>query len=98
MQTAYAQKTHFPLVMENGSVTECEALLLAESPCGTKNYLVYTDNSTNSDGSLTLFASSYRKHTVRLNGNPLSETDLNPLTSKEEWAFVEAALQAAIAE
>ena len=67
-------------------------------PCGTKNYLVYTDNSTNSDGSLTLFASSYCKHAVRLNGSPLSETDLKPLTSKEEWAFVEAALQAAIAE
>lgn len=96
MNTAHAQELRFPLVMKNGSVAECEALLLVESPCGTKNYLVYTDNSVNSEGNLTLFASSYQNDALRQNGTPLTETTLEPLTTKEEWAFIENALQVAI--
>lgn len=57
MRSIRMKETRFPLIMEDGQVAECEALLLVESSCGTKNYLVYTDNSIGDDGSLTVFAS-----------------------------------------
>ena len=60
MRSIRMKETRFPLIMEDGQVAECEALLLVESSCGTKNYLVYTDNSIGDDGSLTVFASAYR--------------------------------------
>lgn len=51
MRSIRMKETRFPLIMEDGQVAECEALLLVESSCGTKNYLVYTDNSIGDDGS-----------------------------------------------
>lgn len=97
MHTTHGQELRFPLVMESGLVAECEALLLVESPCGTKNYLVYTDNSVDGNGALTLFASSYRKAVKHQSDSPLYESDLEPITAKEEWTFIENALQAALA-
>ena len=87
MRSIRMKETRFPLIMEDGQVAECEALLLVESSCGTKNYLVYTDNSIGDDGSLTVFAS---------NAMPLRETELLPITTKDEWEFLEAALDSAI--
>ena len=90
MRSIRMKETRFPLIMEDGQVAECEALLLVESSCGTKNYLVYTDNSIGDDGSLTVFASETP------NAMPLRETELLPITTKDEWEFLEAALDSAI--
>lgn len=46
MRSIQMKETRFPLIMEDGQVAECEALLLVESSCGTKNYLVYTDTAS----------------------------------------------------
>lgn len=96
MRTIQMKETRFPLIMQNGKVAECEALLLVESACGTKKYLVYTDNSIDDDGSLTVFASAYRTNAETPNAMPLRETDLLPITTKDEWEFLEAALDSAI--
>ena len=92
------KETRFPLIMQNGKVAECEALLLVESACGTKNYLVYTDNSIDADGSLTVFASAYKPSNKDANTMPLKETELLPITTKEEWEFLETALNSAIGQ
>lgn len=96
MRSIQMKETRFPLIMEDGQVAECEALLLVESSCGTKNYLVYTDNSIGDDGSLTVFASAYRTNAKTPNAMPLKETELLPITTKDEWEFLEAALDSAI--
>lgn len=96
MRSIRMEETRFPLIMEDGKVAECEALLLVESSCGTKNYLVYTDNSIGDDGSLTVFASAYRANAEAPNSMPLRETELLPITTKDEWEFLEAALDSAI--
>lgn len=98
MRTIQMKETRFPLIMQNGKVTECEALLLVESACGTKNYLVYTDNSIDADGSLTVFASAYKPSNKVANAMPLKETELLPITTKEEWEFLETALNSAIGQ
>lgn len=98
MRSIRMKETRFPLIMEDGKVAECEALLLVESDCGTKNYLVYTDNSISDDGSLTVFASIYRANAEAPNAMPLRETELLPITTKEEWEFLEDALDSAIGQ
>ena len=95
MRTIQMKETRFPLIMQNGKVAECEALLLVESACGTKNYLVYTDNSIDADGSLTVFASAYKASNKVANAK---ETELLPITTKEEWEFLETALNSAIGQ
>lgn len=82
MRSIRMKETRFPLIMEDGKVAECEALLLVESGCGTKNYLVYTDNSISDDGSLTVFASMYRTNAEAPNAMPLRQTELLPITTK----------------
>ena len=98
MRSIRMEETRFPLIMEDGKVAECEALLLVESSCGTKNYLVYTDNSIDADGSLTVFASTYKVSNKVANAMPLKETELLPITTKEEWEFLETALNSAIGQ
>ena len=86
MRSIRMKETRFPLIMEDGQVAECEALLLVE----------YTDNSIGDDGSLTVFASAYRTNAETPNAMPLRETELLPITTKDEWEFLEAALDSAI--
>ena len=83
MRSIRMKETRFPLIMEDGQVAECEALL-------------YTDNSIGDDGSLTVFASAYRTNAETPNAMPLRETELLPITTKDEWEFLEAALDSAI--
>ena len=95
MNTAKAEALHFPVVQEDGSVAECEALLTFDDPCMGRSYLVYTDNSVDESGALTLFASSYRKDALAKATGTLRKTDLLPIQTKAEWALIDAALEAA---
>lgn len=97
MQTLPLEQLHFPVVREDGTVAECEVLLAFSSPKNGKHYLVYTDNSVDETGALTLFASAYRKSSMKPGAGPLSEVDLLPIESKAEWALIEAAIEAASA-
>lgn len=97
MQTLPLEQVHFPVVRENGTVAECEALLAFSAPNNARHYLVYTDNSVDETGALTLFASAYRKDCMKPGAGPLSEVDLLPIETKAEWALVEAAIEKALA-
>ena len=95
MNIAQARTLSFPVVQENGTVVECEALLAFDSNRFGKSYLVYTDNSIDESGALTLFASSYRKRAFDKGAGSLRQTDLLPIQSSAEWELVETALTAA---
>ncbi len=87
MRSIRMKETRFPLIMEDGQVAECKALLLVESSCGTKNYLVYTDNSIGDRSPVTVFASAYRTNAETPNAMPLRKIEFLPITTKDEWEF-----------
>ncbi len=49
-----------------------------------KNYVVYTDNTSDEDGNLNVFASIYY---------PQDDSKLDPIETEEEWEEVEKRLQ-----
>lgn len=65
---------------ENGNEIEYEILLDFILRKNNKRYLVYTDNTTNSDNSLNVYASVY------INGT------LSDVSSDEEWLEIDKRL------
>lgn len=83
MNIAQAKALHFPVVQENGAVAECEALLAFDCSRMGKSYLIYTDNSVDESGALTLFASAYRKDSLAKGAGTLRKADLLPIQPKQ---------------
>lgn len=69
------------IIDENGNEIEYEILLDFILRKNSKRYLVYTDNTTNSDDSLNVYASVY------INGT------LNDISTDEEWFEIEKRLK-----
>ena len=53
------EKMTFKVFDENGKEIECEVLFTFESDETHKNYIVYTDNTTDEDGNTKVYASIY---------------------------------------
>lgn len=74
----------FTVTDENGKEVQCEALFTFESEETKKNYIVYTDNTTDEEGNTKVYASIY---------NPEEETtQLTPITDEKEWKIIETIL------
>ena len=77
-------KKYIKLIDKNGKEVECEilcAFVLAETE---KNYVVYTDNTEDEEGSLNVFAAIY---------DPDDDTKFEEIKTEKEWEAVEAMLQ-----
>ena len=75
---------------EEGKNIECEVLFTFESEETKKNYIVYTDNTTDDDGNTKVYASIY---------NPKDEKSiLYPIESEKEWKIIETILEELQAE
>lgn len=75
----------FSITDEEGKNIECEALFTFESDETGKNYIVYTDNTTDEEGNTKVYASIY---------NPEEEnTVLKPIESDKEWKLIETILE-----
>ena len=70
----------FTLAEENGEV-EYEPILSFHNDITGKSYLVYTDNTTDEEGNLNTYASSYDPT------NP--DLELLPVETNEEWENIE---------
>ena len=67
--------------VKDGVEVECEVLFTFESDETKKNYMVYTDNTTDENGNVRVYASIY---------NPdQPESDLIPIESEAEWKIIE---------
>jgi len=78
------KRNKFIILNRNKEEVECEVLFTFESEETKKNYIVYTDNTKDSNGNIRVFASIY---------NPDSEDRaLLPIESDKEWNVVEAIL------
>ncbi len=78
------EKMTFKVINDEGKEIECEVLFTFESEETNKNYIVYTDNTTDEEGNTKVYASIY---------NPdEDETKLIPIESEKEWKIIETIL------
>ena len=78
------EKMTFKVFDDNGKEIECEVLFTFESDETHKNYIVYTDNTTDEDGNTKVYASIYTPD--------VEETKLEAITTDHEWAIIEKIL------
>ena len=74
-------KNKFTVIDENGEEVTCEILFTFNSEETHKDYMVYTDNTTDDDGNIKVYASIY---------DPEKEDqNLQPIETDEEWEMIE---------
>ena len=79
------EKNTFTVMDENGKEVTCEVLFTFDSEETKKNYIVYTDNTTDEEGNVRVYASTF---------NPNGEnTELKPIETEREWKIVETILE-----
>ncbi len=71
----------FITIDDEGNEVECEILFTFRSDKTGKDYIVYTDNTLDEDGSTKVYASSYDPEE--------DDTPLLPIETDEEWALIE---------
>ena len=79
------EKMTFKAVNEEGKEVECEVLFTFESDETKKNYMVYTDNTKDSEGNIKVYASIYDPEKP--------ESELQPIESDKEWKIIETILE-----
>ena len=79
------EKQKFIVKNNKGEEIECEPLFTFESEETKKNYIVYTDNTTDKDGNTKVYASIYN---ITENGR-----ELLPIKSEKEWKVIETILE-----
>ena len=78
------EKNTFTVMDENGKEVTCEVLFTFDSEETKKNYIVYTDNTTDEEGNVRVYASTF---------DPNAEnTELKPIETEREWKIVETIL------
>ena len=78
-------KNIFKVLGEDGKEIECEVLFTFESDETKKNYIVYTDNTTDNDGNVKVYASIYDPNS--------DKPDLQPIETDREWKIIETILE-----
>lgn len=78
------ERMTFKVKDNEGKDIECEVLFTFESEETNKNYMVYTDNTTDESGNIKVYASIYQ---------PDQEpTVLEPIETEKEWKIIETIL------
>lgn len=84
------EKMTFKVKNELGQELECEVLFTFESEETKKNYMVYTDNTTDENGNVKVYAAIYNPEDAN--------SQLEPIESEKEWKIVETILDELQAE
>ena len=71
----------FKIIDKDGKEIEFEILFTFESDETNKNYMVYTDNTTDEEGNTKVYASVFNP-----NAEPL---ELLPVETEREWKVIE---------
>ena len=74
----------FEIFNDRGEKIVCNALFTFESDETGKNYIVYTDNTTDEEGNTKVYASIYTPDQ--------DETKLEPIETDKEWKIIETIL------
>ena len=79
------EKNVFKVLNDEGKEIECEVLFTFESEETKKHYIVYTDNTSDKDGNVRVYASVY---------DPAGDkTELLPIETEREWKIIETILE-----
>ena len=79
------EKNRFTVLDENGQEVVCEILFTFNSEETKKDYIVYTDNTTDEEGNIKVYASIF---------DPKAEkTELIPIETEREWKIIETILE-----
>ena len=74
----------FTVLDNEGKEITCEVLFTFESDETNKNYIVYTDNTTDEQGNTKVYASIYTPDSENLN--------LTAIETEKEWKIIETIL------
>lgn len=84
------ERMTFKVTNDEGKEVECEALFTFESDETNKHYIAYTDNSTDEEGNIKVYASIF---------NPEEENPtLIPIETEKEWKIIETIFEQLQAE
>jgi len=78
------EKVTFKMVNDEGVETECELLFTFESEETHKNYMCYTDNTTDEEGNIMVYGATFDPDE--------EEFKLSPLETDEEWTIIRTIL------
>lgn len=78
------ERMTFKVKDNDGKDVECEVLFTFESEETNKNYMVYTDNTTDAEGNVKVYASIYQP-----DQEPMV---LEPIETEKEWKIIETIL------
>lgn len=74
----------FTYINEEGQKVDCDILFTFDLKSTGKNYIIFTDNTTDENGSIRTYAKTY---------TPGVETcDLGDVETEEEWKMIEGIL------
>ena len=79
------EKNKFIVLDEEGNEVECEVLFTFNSEETNKDYMVYTDNTTDDDGSVKVYAAIFDPNAEK--------TELIPIETDREWKIIETILE-----
>ena len=78
------EQNSFKVINDEGQEIVCDVLFTFDSEETNKSYIVYTDNSTDEEGNVQVFASIY---------DPKQENPkLDPIETDQEWKIIETIL------
>ena len=89
------EQMKFKVIDDKGKEIECEVLFTFESDETGKNYIVYTDNTTDEQGNTKVYASIYDPKDLKSDENnefaalPLN---LTAIETEKEWKIIETIL------
>ena len=78
------KENKFKVIDKDGKEIEFEVLFTFESDETKKNYMVYTDNSTDEEGNVRVYASVFKPDAEQL--------ELLPVETEREWKIIETIL------
>ena len=78
----------FEALNELGETIECEVIMFYHALANDKDYVFYTDNGYDEDGSLNLYASRYL-------GEENGKMQLEEITDEKEWELLDESLEKA---
>ena len=81
----FKEKLTFNVIDDNGNNIECEILFTFESDETGKNYIVYTDNTTDEHGNTKVYASIFNPNEP--------DSKLTAIETEKEWKIIQTILE-----
>ena len=79
-------KNTFTVISDEGKEIVCNVLFTFDSDETKKSYIVYTDNTKDSNGSVKVYASIYDPKSI-------DDMELLPIETDKEWKIIETILE-----